>query len=261
MSTYVILKLLITSMDGVAMGLLDLFRRNKTKDDIATTRSALQAAQDPDSDAQGAVSRLIAKLLDIGIDGRGPFPGAAKVAEKARGHRGTSSRDVEKSIDRLVGQHVRGGAAGGFATSLGGFVTMPVAVPVNVFEFYVQATRMVAGIAHLRGYDILAPEVRTAVLLTLIGNDATEVLKKAGVPAGPITGGAATSLVVGRLPKSALMVVNKAVGFRLLRSVGERTLTKFGKLIPVAGGVLGAALDGFLMRQLGQAARKEFPAR
>lgn len=244
------------------MGLFDLLRRNKnTRDDFATTRSAFEAANDPDSDAQGAVSRLIAKLLDIGIDGRGPFPGAAKIADKARGHRGTSARDTEKAIDKVIGLSVRGGAAGGFATSVGGFVTMPVAIPVNVFEFYVQATRMVAGIAHLRGYDIKAPEVRTAVLLTLIGNDARGVLEKAGVPIGAATGGAATSLVVNRLPKSALMVVNKAVGFRLLRSVGERTLTRFGKLIPVAGGVLGAALDGFLMRQLGKAARREFPQR
>ena len=37
---------------------------------------------------------------------------------------------------------------------------MPVAVPVNVAEFYVQATRMVGGIATLRGYDLAEPEVR-----------------------------------------------------------------------------------------------------
>lgn len=243
------------------MGLFDLLRRDKAKEDIATTRSAMEAALDPESDAQGAVSRMIAKLLDVGIDGRGPFPGAAKVADKARGSAGDAPRDIEKAIDRVIGQHVRGGAAGGFATSLGGFLTMPIAIPVNVFEFYVQATRMVAGIAHLRGYDLTAPEVRTAVLLTLIGNDASEVLSKAGVPVGAVTGGAATSLLVGRLPKSALMVVNKAVGFRLLRAVGERSLARLGKLIPVAGGVLGAALDGFLMRQLGKAAQKEFPRR
>lgn len=243
------------------MGLFDLLRRDKAKEDIATTRSAMEAALDPESDAQGAVSRLIAKLLDVGIDGRGPFPGAAKVADKARASAGDTPGDIEKAIDRVIAQHVRGGAAGGFATSLGGFLTMPIAIPVNVFEFYVQATRMVAGIAHLRGYDLTAPEVRTAVLLTLIGNDASEVLSKAGVPVGAVTGGAATSLLAGRLPKSALMVVNKAVGFRLLRAFGERSLARLGKLIPVAGGILGASLDGFLMRQLGKAAQKEFPRR
>jgi hypothetical protein len=152
--------------------------------------TALDAAQDPDSDAQGSVSRLIAKILDLGIDGRGPFLGAAQVAEKAHASKGST-----------------------------------------------------------------APEIRTAVLLTLIGNDAGNVLQKAGVPFTAATPGAVTSILMGRLPKSALMVVNKAVGFRILRSVGERTL------VPIAGGVLGAALDGYLMRQLGKAARREFPQR
>ena len=74
------------------MGLLDLLRRDRAKEDIATTRSAMEAARDPDSDAQGAVSRLIAKLLDVGIDGRGPFPGAAKVADMTRRSFGDSAR-------------------------------------------------------------------------------------------------------------------------------------------------------------------------
>jgi hypothetical protein len=30
---------------------------------------------------------------------------------------------------------------------VGGFITLPVALPVNVLEFYVQATRMVGAIA------------------------------------------------------------------------------------------------------------------
>ncbi len=50
--------------------------------------------------------------------------------------------------------HVVGGVVGGFVTGLGGFVTMPVALPVNIAEFYVQATRMVGAIATLRGYDV-----------------------------------------------------------------------------------------------------------
>lgn len=240
------------------MGFLDLFSRDdkQRRQDLAATRSALDAAHDPDSDAQGNVSRLIAKILDLGIDGRSPFAGAAKVAAKAR-----SSRNQEEAIDAVIAQHVRGGAAAGFATSLGGFVTLAVAIPANVFGFYVQATRMVAAVAHLRGYDISAPEIRTAVLLTLIGNDSGEVLQEAGVPITAATSGAVSSIVLGRLPKSALMVVNKAVGFRILRSVGERTLTRLGRMVPVVGGVLGAGLDGFLMRQLGKAARKEFPQR
>ena len=43
------------------------------------------------------------------------------------------------------------GAAGGFITGVGGLWAMPLALPVNVVEFYVQAARMVSAIATLRG--------------------------------------------------------------------------------------------------------------
>lgn len=241
------------------MGLLDWLKpgRRETKREISVTRSALEEANDP-GEGSNAVTRLISSLLAVGIDGRGPFASASRLADKAlEAHNG----NIDKAISSVVAKHVRGGAAGGFITSLGGFVTMPVAIPANVFEFYVQATRMVGAIAHLRGYDVARDEIRTAVLLTLVGNDATEALRESGVPVGALGGGAVTSLLVGRLPKSALMVINKAVGFRVLRSVGEKTLARFGRLVPVAGGVLGGALDGWLMRRIAKSARKEFPQR
>jgi hypothetical protein len=40
---------------------------------------------------------------------------------------------------------------------------MPVALPANVAEFYLIATRMVAAIADVRGYDVTDPQIRTAV--------------------------------------------------------------------------------------------------
>src|SRR5690606_37311924 len=78
------------------------------------------------------------------------------------------------------GTLIRGGI-GGFLTGLGGFVTMPVSLPVNLAEFYIQAVRMVAAIAHLRGYDLDDERIRTAVLLTMVGSDSDEVLRKAGM--------------------------------------------------------------------------------
>lgn len=242
------------------MGLLDWLKPNRkeTKQDVVVTRTALEEANDPESESRGAVTKLITNLLDVGIDGKGPFASAKKLADKALA---AEQGDVDKAIDSVASKHVRGGAAGGFVTSLGGFVTMPVAIPANVFEFYVQATRMVGAIAHLRGYDVSRDEIRTAVLLTLVGTDAADTLRESGVPVGALGGGTLASLLTGRLPKSALMVVNKAVGFRVLRSVGEKTLARFGRLVPVAGGVLGGALDGWLMSRIGKSARREFPQR
>lgn len=238
------------------MGLFDLLKKNQEQTKV--TRSALDEAQDPvDKGAGGKVAQLIENILDVGIDGQGPYASASKVAEQAR--RGKGGRDTDDAIDAVIGQHVRSAAAGGFVTSLGGFVTMPVAIPVNVFEFYVQATRMVGAVAHLRGYDLSDPHIRSAVLLTLAGQDPNEVLAKAGVPIGAVAGGRVTALGLKQLPKSALMVINKAVGFRVLRSVGDKALARFGKAIPLVGGALGAGMDGYMMKQIAEAAKREFP--
>lgn len=200
-----------------------------------------------------AATRMIERLMDIGIDGRGSFDSAQKVADVALAeHPGT-----ERAIGAMVRSHLRLAAAGGFVTSLGGFVTMPIALPANVLGFYLVATRLVAGIAATRGYDIRQAEVRSAVLLALVGADADDLLKKAGyVSTGPLA-----NLAVQRLPGPALMAVNKAVGFRLLSQIGKKSLTRFGKAVPLVGGVVGAGVDSFLLKQIADHARQEFPPR
>ncbi|NLJ54005.1 MAG: EcsC family protein [Intrasporangiaceae bacterium] len=216
-------------------------------------RSALEQAQDPDNSLFGGTAMsLVQGLLDSGIDGKGPFDSAEKVAREALASEGS----VDRAIDKIVSQHTRLAAVEGFVTGLGGFITLPIALPANVAGFYLLATRMSAAIAHLRGYALNEPQIRSAVLLSLVGSDGDELLKKAGVVA-PTS--AMTNFAAQRLPGPALMVVNKAVGFRLLTQVGKRTLTRFGRAIPLAGGVIGAGLDGFLMRSVAKQARGEFP--
>lgn len=233
------------------MGIFDVLRGQKA--DVATARSALDQANDPTAD-DSAITRLIEQILAIGIDGKKPFDGAARVAEDFLAK---SKGDVDEACNKVIRSHVVSGAAGGVATSLGGFVTMPVAIPANLLEFYVQATRMVASVAKLRGYDITQPNIRTAVLLTLVGSNADDVLAKAGVTAGS---GRLTALALRNLPRPAMMMVNKAIGFRLLRSVGESTLAKLGRGVPVLGGAVGGALDGYMMNKIGEQALIEFPA-
>lgn len=225
------------------------------KKQVQQTRSALEQAQDPEQ--QGAfsssVSKVVESLLDTGIDGKGPFDPAARVADAALAKHGG---DVEKAVDEVVRDHLKLVAASGFLTNLGGFVTLPVALPANVIGFYMLATRMSAAVARLRGYDIADPRIRSAVLLSLVGADSQDLLAKAGMVAPT---GRLTALAAQRLPGPALMVVNKAVGFRILSTAGKKSFSRFGKSIPLVGGAVGAGLDGWLMKQLGDHVRTEFP--
>ncbi|GGB18034.1 hypothetical protein GCM10011492_04870 [Flexivirga endophytica] len=200
----------------------------------------------------GTALSLSQKLMTIGIDGKAGFDSARDVAEAARRD---YPADTERAIDHVVSQHRKLAASAGFVTSLGGFVTMAVALPVNLVGFYLLNTRMVAAIAHLRGYDLSDQGTRTAVLLTLVGGDADDLLKKAGV----VSTGRLASLAANQLPPPAVMVVNKAVGFRLVSQLGDKLLTKLGKGIPVAGGVIGAGLDVFLLNRIAKGAKREFP--
>lgn len=227
------------------MGLTDLFSRERA------ARSALEAAE-AEQPGDGAVDRLVRLLLDVGIDGRGPVDSARAVADAAR----RESRSTEDAVRKVARGALVGGGVGGFVTGLGGFVTMPVALPANVAEFYLQATRMVAAIASLRGYDLADPRIRTAVLLTLVGAKSEDVLRKAGITT---VSGRATSLALRNLPPAALMVLNKAIGFRLVRGVGERALTRLGRGVPVAGGVVGGGLDVWMMKRIADHAMAQFP--
>lgn len=226
------------------------------KDQVAQTKTALEQAQAGPQD-QGFVgnsaTKMVENLLDTGIDGKGPFDPAAAVAASALKKNGGN---VEAAVDDVVSSHLKLAAAGGFVTSLGGFITLPVALPANVLGFYLLATRMTAAVASLRGHDLTAPQIRTAVLLTLVGADADDLLAKAGMvsPTGRLT-----NLAAQRLPGPALMVVNKAIGFRLLSTAGKKTFSRFGRNIPLVGGVVGAGLDGWLMKRISENARREFP--
>ena len=98
--------------------------------------------------------------------------------------------------------------------------------------------------------------MRTAVLLTLVGAKADDVLAKAGLTTG---GGAITKLAMGKLPPAALMVINKAISFRLMRGVFERMFSRFGRVVPFVGGIVGATIDGWMMRGIAEQAKVEFP--
>jgi len=221
------------------------------KDDGFAGDTAQWARVDDAPIAAGAATPMIERLMDVGIDGRGPFRSAQSVAEFAL----AEHREVEPAIDAMIRSHLRLVAANGFVTGLGGFAALPIALPVNVLGFYLVATRMVAGIASSRGHDIGRPEVRSAVLLALVSADADDLVGKAS----EVGAGNLVNLAAQRLPGPVLMAVRKGILFRLLARIGRRSFARFGKVVPVAGGLVGAGLDAYLLKRIADHARLEFP--
>ena len=196
------------------------------------------------------IVEVLDRLVDIGIDGLGPLDSAVEVSQAAL----LAEGDRRAAVTKVVADHVRLAAAEGFVTGLGGFITLPVALPANVVAYQVLATRMVAAIAHLMGHDLTREDTQTAILLVMSGDDAPDILSKVGINKGL---GSVASLALKDLPPSVLAAVNKAIAFRMMVQVGEKGLTRFGRFVPGVGGLLGGGLDAWMIRRLGQRAREE----
>ncbi|MCC6498103.1 MAG: EcsC family protein, partial [Propionibacteriaceae bacterium] len=110
---------------------------------------------------------VLRSIIEFAIDGNSTFPGAKTAAARSLQTKG----DRESAIDALVAQHIGLASAQGFLTSVGGLITLPVGLPANLAGLAVLSVRMIASIAHLRGYDVDDRRVRSALTLAMLGDD------------------------------------------------------------------------------------------
>ncbi|CAN5241429.1 EcsC family protein [soil metagenome] len=202
--------------------------------------------------APGLSASFVREALHRAIDGAGPFAAATKVAERLLD---SNDGDADEAIDDVIDQHIRYAGVQGFATNLGGLVTMTVAVPANITGLAVLQDRMVAAIAHLRGYDLTDPRVHNAILVATIGEDDVHHLVKRGkLPAPPMA--LATAPVHD--PSIDALVSAEVAGDLITRVAGKRLATTMGRRIPVIGGIVGMGTDGWSTYKIGHYAAGEF---
>lgn len=197
-----------------------------------------------------AGSQLIQWIVDAGIQGFGILPSAEQVAADFLEH----NESVEDAIESLVAWRTTHAAGTGFLTGLGGLVTLPITIPASLAASYALGANSAAAIAIMRGYDVHSEQVKTMILLCLIGEAGLEVLRAAGI----VIGKKALANVMKQVPGKVLIEINKKVGFRLITKAGEKGVVNLVKLIPIAGGVVGAAFDGAFVNACGQTAKKVF---
>ena len=200
----------------------------------------------------GKAKEVTDKISTVGINGWGPWKGSAQIAAEHL----TTHSDVEKAIQRLIATHVRLASSTGFLAGVGGLITLPVALPADLTALWLTQARLAGAIAHLRGYDIGSDEVRSVVLISLIGSSATEALSQAGVQIGTKSAVSAIKQVPGRV----LIQINKTVGYRLITKAGSKGIVNLTKLAPVVGGVIGGGVNFTSTRAVGAWAKKNFPA-
>jgi uncharacterized protein (DUF697 family) len=199
----------------------------------------------------GLTTAFVREALHRAIHGVGPLPPAAHAAEKQleeqRGH-------VDRAIHEVIENHVRYAGAQGFATNLGGLVTAAVLIPANISGLTLIQSRMIAGIAHLRGYDLTDPRVRNAVLASLLGEEQIDQLvKKRRLPAPPM----ALATAPTHDPDLDRIISAEVASDLIARVAGKRLATTVGRRVPVVGGLVGAGADGISTWRIGRYADRE----
>lgn len=153
--------------------------------------------------------------------------------------------DPKKVAKELVKWQKGKGFASGFMTGLGGIITLPVAIPVNIVSVLLVQIRMIAAIAHLGGYDLKSDQVKTFVYVCLVGSAASDIIKNTGIRLGNKIAYAQVSRISGE----TLLKINQKIGFRLFTKFGQKGIVNFGKMIPIAGGVIGGSVDYWMTKK------------
>ncbi|MGI8614941.1 MAG: EcsC family protein [Nocardioidaceae bacterium] len=205
--------------------------------------------------APALTSSFVREVLERAIDGVGPVKGAAAAADVKLAE---ANGDVAAAVSALTDTHVRMAGVQGFATNIGGLVTLAFSIPANITGLALLQCHLVAGIAHLRGYDLQDLRVRNAILVCLIGEDGVrDLLKRKRLPSSPMA--LATSPVHD--PALDTKIANEVTTELVAKIGGRRAALVVGRRIPLLGGGVGAITDGLSTYQIGRYAASELRER
>ena len=175
-------------------------------------------------------------------------------AQDIGNHYAAGTGSLEERARQLVRWQVTKAGTSGFLSGLGGVITMLVAIPANIASVMYVQIRMIAAVAHLGGHDIRNDQVRTLCYTCMCGKAAGDVVKNTGISLGTKLTEQAIKKVAGKTLKN----INKKVGFRLVTKFGEKGIINLGKMVPIAGGVVGGTFDAASTYVIGKIARATF---
>ncbi len=187
------------------------------------------------------------------VEGLPGFDGAEALADKFAAR----YDDPEAAIAALIRSQTALAGSAGLLTGIGGFVSLPLAIPANLASALYIQVRLIAAIARLRGHDIRTPEVRALVLACLTGSQVADALKNAGARLGVRVGRDAA----GWLSPALLKKAERAASASATALAGAGSAARTGKFVPVVGGLIAAGFDAAMTQLIGRAADRVFRPR
>ena len=201
--------------------------------------------------APDLTAAFVREALHRAIHGIGPLPPATAAAARQLEEQGG---DVDQAIHRVIDNHVRYAGAQGFLTNLGGLATLAFAVPTNISGLALVECRMIAGIAHLRGYDLADPRVRNAILVCLLGEESVrQLVTDKLLPAPPM----ALATAPAHDPTLDRVISAEVASHLVSKVAGKRLAGTVARRIPLVGGFVGMGADGYATWKIGRYAERE----
>ena len=187
-----------------------------------------------------SILRLIYRRVLRGLPGLGtPSETASRVRRQ-----GTT---LDDAASRIVAIHTTLGSSQGFLFGLPGLLLLPVTLPANLAAAAAVQLHMAASLAALAGLDPDDAEVRDRCVACLLRRGPGDGSSDEGEEIATRTG-------VKLLERGARWVVE-----RVARRAARSTLRRVGvRSVPLIGGMLGGASDGWVTRAVGACARAEF---
>ena len=163
---------------------------------------------------------------------------------------GISSEKLAKKI--ISRRSLKAGGIGAVC-GIGGFLTMPITLPSEMYlTFRIQA-RMVLATAYIYGWNIQDEDTITDILLVIGGNAGINALKNIGIKTGQEFSKKAVQKYITR---EVMKKINSVISRKIITKAGQKSVISFAKLVPLAGAPIGAAFDYFGTRSVGKVALK-----
>ncbi|MDD3743373.1 MAG: EcsC family protein [Lentimicrobiaceae bacterium] len=162
-----------------------------------------------------------------------------------------SALSAAKALIRF--QNFKAGSSG-FITGLGGAISLPLTIPLNLASVLFIQIRMIAAIAIIGGYDLRDSKVKSLIFLCLAGNLAKDVVKEAGIAVGTRV----TSRIISSISEDALKSITKRTGITLATKSSKKGVLNLSKAVPIAGGLIGASMDVWATNLMGKLAIRTF---
>jgi uncharacterized protein (DUF697 family) len=204
--------------------------------------------------AKKLTQQIVMQALDYAYERAvNGFPGLDSADDLAHSYLKQEGSLTKKVNSLIRWQNAKAGSSG-FLTGLGGFISLPVAIPANLVSVLYFQVRMIAAIARMGGHDLRDDRIKSLVYVCLAGNVAKDILQEIGISIGSKL----TTQMICNISEKTILLVNQKVGFQLLAKTGSRGAINLGKAIPLAGGIIGGSIDVFTTNLLGNVARNTF---